>query len=254
MIKNKKLWLSGTAGLVGLVLLVGGGVYLLHSQKSGPTAQELADASASQAQSRADAAPSNNATPLTPNQSTAPTSGSSSGLTAGSVQGSSRASSSSLGHLNTSNQSGIPTPATTNQSSSNNSSNNTPSNPFDPTTFAQYDKYDKEQSSLMADVQAGTGATLEAGKKAVVYYRGWLTNGTLFDQSRTDSSGKLQPFSFTVGAHQVISGWDQGLIGMKVGGVRLLIVPPAAGYGSTAQGSIPANSLLVFQVQLVAVQ
>jgi FKBP-type peptidyl-prolyl cis-trans isomerase FkpA len=253
MTKNKKLWLSGTVSLFVLLLLIGGGVYILHGQKSGLTAQELADASASRAQSLADAAPSNNATPLTTNQSTAPTSASSSGLSTGTVQGNSRASSSSLGQLNTSSQTGIPTPASTNQSSSTNSGN-VPSNPFDPTTFAQYDKYDKEQSSLMADAQAGTGATLEAGKKAVVYYRGWLTNGTLFDQSRTDSSGKLQPFSFTVGAHQVISGWDQGLIGMKVGGVRLLIVPPAAGYGSTAQGSIPANSLLVFQVQLVAVQ
>lgn len=249
MIQNKK-WIIGTTSLFGLLLLAGGGIYIFHGQKPSLSAQELADASASRVQALADAAPSNNATPLTPNQSSA--SSGSNPLAAGTVQGNSRAASSNLGQLNTSSQSGLPSSSTANQSP--NTASSAPSNPFDPTTFAQYDKYDKAQSSLMADAQAGTGATLEAGKKAVVYYRGWLTNGTLFDESRADSSGKLQPFSFTVGAHQVIPGWEQGLIGMKVGGVRLLIVPPAVGYGSTAQGSIPANSLLVFQVQLVAVQ
>ena len=128
------------------------------------------------------------------------------------------------------------------------------SNPFDPTTFTQYEKYKNDQGGLFADVQAGTGATLEAGKKAAVYYRGWLTNGTKFDESRPGSDGKLTPFVFTLGQHQVITGWEQALAGMKVGGVRLVIVPPAVGYGAQAQNGIPANSVLIFQVQLAEVQ
>jgi hypothetical protein len=139
---------------------------------------------------------------------------------------------------------------------SNNSSSNQSSSSqgIDPTKFGEYEKYKNDQNSLFGDMQVGDGAELTANKKASVYYRGWLTNGQMFDQSRTGSDGKLQPFSFTLGAHQVISGWEQGLAGMKVGGVRLVIVPPAVGYGSQAQGSIPANSVLVFQVQLLAVE
>lgn len=125
---------------------------------------------------------------------------------------------------------------------------------IDPSTFSQYEKYKDNQGALFGDVQVGTGAELTANKKAAVYYRGWLTNGQMFDQSRTGSDGKTEAFIFTMGAHQVIPGWEQGLNGMKVGGVRLLIVPPAAGYGSTGQGSIPPNSVLVFQVQLAEVQ
>lgn len=125
---------------------------------------------------------------------------------------------------------------------------------IDPTTFAQYDKYKDAQSASYIDLQKGTGDTVSEGKTAVVVYRGWLTNGTLFDESKTGSDGKLQAFSFVLGQHQVITGWEQAVNGMKVGGVRLLIVPPAAGYGATGQGPIPGNSVLVFQVQLVQVQ
>ena len=126
--------------------------------------------------------------------------------------------------------------------------------PFDPSKFAEYDKYKTEQSALFGDVQVGTGATLEPTKKAVVFYRGWLTNGTKFDESRLGSDGKLTPFIFTLGAGQVIPGWEQALAGMKVGGVRLVIVPPAAGYGAKGTSGIPPNSVLVFQVQLSDVQ
>ncbi|MBC7707645.1 FKBP-type peptidyl-prolyl cis-trans isomerase [Polaromonas sp.] len=80
------------------------------------------------------------------------------------------------------------------------------SNPFDPSTYMQYEKYKNDQGGLFADVQVGTGATLEANKKAAVYYRGWLTNGTKFDESRTGADGKLAPFVFTLGSHQVITG------------------------------------------------
>lgn len=125
---------------------------------------------------------------------------------------------------------------------------------FNPTTFSQYDKYKASTGALFGEAPVGTGAELTANHKAAVYYRGWLTNGQLFDQSRPGSDGKLQPFVFTEGAHQVIPGWEEGLAGMKVGGVRLLIVPPAVGYGTAGQGSIPPNAVLVFQVQLLEVQ
>lgn len=138
-------------------------------------------------------------------------------------------------------------------SSSNNSSNNAASI-FDPKTFAQYDKYKDATNALFGDVEKGSGAELGNNMKAAVYYKGWLTNGTLFDQSRPDSSGKVQPFVFTLGAHEVIPGWEQALAGMKVGGTRLVIVPPSVGYGAQGQSSIPPNSVLIFQVQLAQVQ
>lgn len=127
-------------------------------------------------------------------------------------------------------------------------------NPFDPKTFADYEKYKPDTSALFADVLVGEGAVLEANKKAAVYYRGWLTNGTVFDESRMGADGKMTPFIFTLGAGQVIPGWEQALAGMKVGGVRLVIVPPAAGYKDQEQNGIPPNSVLVFQVQLAEVQ
>lgn len=127
-------------------------------------------------------------------------------------------------------------------------------NPFDPSKYGQYEKYKTESTALFSDVQMGTGAELKPNQKAAVFYRGWLTNGTKFDESRPGADGKMEAFVFTLGAQQVIPGWEQGLAGMKVGGVRLLIVPPAAGYGATGQGSIPPNAVLVFQVQLADVQ
>lgn len=125
---------------------------------------------------------------------------------------------------------------------------------LDPTTFAQYDKYKDSTTAMYIDLLAGTGATLSSGHEAAVYYKGWLTNGQLFDESRAGSDGKLQTFAFTLGEHKVISGWEEALDGMKAGGVRLLIIPPSTGYGANGQGSIPPNAVLVFQVQLVSVQ
>lgn len=126
--------------------------------------------------------------------------------------------------------------------------------PIDPTTFSQYDKYKEGSGALFGEIQAGNGAELGANMKAAVFYKGWLTNGQLFDQSRPNDKGEMQPFVFTLGAHQVIPGWEQALAGMKVGGTRLVIVPPAVGYGAAGQGPIPGNAVLVFQVQLAAVQ
>src|ERR1051326_116459 len=101
------------------------------------------------------------------------------------------------------------------------------------------------------DEQVGTGAEATAGKTAVVHYTGWLMNGTKFDSS----VDRNQPFSFPLGAGQVIKGWDEGVMGMKVGGKRTLIIPPALGYGARgAGGVIPPNATLKFEVQLLDVK
>jgi FKBP-type peptidyl-prolyl cis-trans isomerase FkpA len=100
------------------------------------------------------------------------------------------------------------------------------------------------------DDVVGTGAEAAAGKTVVVHYTGWLTDGTKFDSS----IDRDQPFSFPLGAGQVIKGWDEGVAGMKVGGQRTLIIPPALGYGARGAGNvIPPNATLKFQVQLLDV-
>jgi FKBP-type peptidyl-prolyl cis-trans isomerase FkpA len=97
----------------------------------------------------------------------------------------------------------------------------------------------------------GTGAEAAAGKTAVVHYTGWLMDGTKFDSS----VDRNQPFSFPLGGGQVIKGWDEGVAGMKVGGKRTLIIPPALGYGARGAGNvIPPNATLKFQVQLLDVR
>lgn len=139
-------------------------------------------------------------------------------------------------------------------SSSSGSARSSAPKELDPATFMEYEKHKDGTSALFGDMQVGSGDELTTGKKAAVYYKGWLTNGQLFDMSRPDKDGKLQPFIFELGANQVITGWEQALFGMKVGGTRLIIVPPAVGYGSSGQNGIPPNAVLVFQVQLLAVQ
>jgi FKBP-type peptidyl-prolyl cis-trans isomerase FkpA len=138
--------------------------------------------------------------------------------------------------------------------SSSSSSGSSQPKALDPGTFGEYEKYKDGESALFGDMQSGSGDELTMGKKAAVYYKGWLTNGQLFDMSRPDKDGNVQPFVFELGANQVIPGWEQALAGMKVGGTRLVIVPPAVGYGPSGQGNIPGNSVLIFQVQLLAVQ
>lgn len=100
------------------------------------------------------------------------------------------------------------------------------------------------------DVTVGTGATAAAGKSVGVHYTGWLANGTQFDSNVASSL----PLFFTLGIGQVVPGFDEGITGMKVGGERQIIIPPALGYGSSAQGTIPGNSILVFTVDLLFVQ
>ncbi len=139
-----------------------------------------------------------------------------------------------------------------NGSSSNNSSSS--SKTLDPANFKEYDKYKDSENALFGEVQVGSGAEATANSKVAVYYKGWLTNGQLFDQSPTDKDGRLQALAFTLGAREVIPGWEQGIAGMKVGGTRLLIVPPAVGYGAQGHGPVPANAVMVFLVQLVAIE
>jgi peptidylprolyl isomerase len=102
------------------------------------------------------------------------------------------------------------------------------------------------------DEVVGTGATAEPGDTVTVNYVGSLTDGTVFDASANHGSSG---FTFQLGAGQVIKGWDQGIVGMKVGGKRKLIIPASLAYGDQAVGSvIPANSTLVFEVELTNVQ
>jgi len=98
------------------------------------------------------------------------------------------------------------------------------------------------------DEVIGTGAVAAAGDLVTVNYTGKLANGTVFDTS----VGKT-PFQFTLGAGQVIPGWDQGVAGMKVGGKRTLIIPPSLAYGPNDYGPIPGNSTLTFEVELLNV-
>ena len=98
------------------------------------------------------------------------------------------------------------------------------------------------------DIKVGTGDTAEAGKAVTVHYTGWLTNGTKFDSSKD----RGQPFDFPLGGGRVIRGWDEGVQGMKVGGVRKLTIPPELGYGARgAGGVIPPNATLLFEVELL---
>ncbi len=100
------------------------------------------------------------------------------------------------------------------------------------------------------DLKVGAGPIAVAGKPVRVHYTGWLTDGKKFDSSVDSGS----PFVFTLGAGEVIRGWDEGVAGMKVGGKRQLKIPPALGYGARgAGGVIPPNATLIFDVELLGV-
>ncbi len=103
---------------------------------------------------------------------------------------------------------------------------------------------------IIEDIRIGTGAEAVAGKTVSVNYLGTLTNGTKFDSSYD----RGQAFDFPLGTGYVIKGWDLGVAGMKVGGKRKLTIPPDLGYGDRSAGSIPPNSTLVFEVELLDVK
>lgn len=101
------------------------------------------------------------------------------------------------------------------------------------------------------DVKVGDGAEAKSGQNVSVHYTGTLTDGKKFDSSKD----RNQPFNFPLGAGRVIKGWDEGVAGMKVGGVRKLVIPANLGYGAQgAGGVIPPNATLLFEVELLAVQ
>ena len=109
----------------------------------------------------------------------------------------------------------------------------------------------KTNSGLQyVDLVTGEGVAPTQGKKVKVHYVGTLTNGTTFDSSRT----RGEPFSFTIGVGQVIKGWDEGVMTMKVGGKRQLTILPDLGYGTRDLGVIPPNSTLIFEVELLNVE
>lgn len=100
------------------------------------------------------------------------------------------------------------------------------------------------------DKKVGKGAAVKSGDTVTVNYKGWLDNGKVFDTSKKPGG---KPFPFTVGAGQVIPGWDEGLQGMKVGGTRELYIPSKLGYGEQGGGPIPPNSTLHFDVDLLKI-
>lgn len=98
------------------------------------------------------------------------------------------------------------------------------------------------------EISVGQGDTASAGQFVSVHYTGWLTSGEKFDSSKD----RAEPFDFPLGQQTVIAGWDEGVQGMKVGGVRKLTIPPHLGYGAYgAGGVIPPNATLVFEVELL---
>jgi FKBP-type peptidyl-prolyl cis-trans isomerase FkpA len=106
-----------------------------------------------------------------------------------------------------------------------------------------------------SDLRVGTGADALTGRVVTVNYTGWFYNASAPEGKgvQFDSSVGQTPFSFTLGAGQVIRGWEQGVQGMKVGGIRRLVIPPSLAYGQSRYGPIPPNATLVFEIELVEV-
>ncbi|HEY0410163.1 MAG TPA: FKBP-type peptidyl-prolyl cis-trans isomerase [Candidatus Dormibacteraeota bacterium] len=101
------------------------------------------------------------------------------------------------------------------------------------------------------DIDPGSGAQAATGQHITMQYTGWLQDGSSFDSSRKAGG---QPFPFTLGNGDVIKGWDEGIVGMHLGGVRRLVIPPAIAYGPSGRPPvIPANATLTFDVQLVCI-
>lgn len=100
------------------------------------------------------------------------------------------------------------------------------------------------------DLSVGDGPAAAAGSTVSVHYTGWLTDGQKFDSSHD----RATPFSFRIGARQVIAGWEQGVAGMQVGGKRRLTIPPHLAYGRRRAGPIPPGSTLVFEIELLQIR
>jgi FKBP-type peptidyl-prolyl cis-trans isomerase len=108
---------------------------------------------------------------------------------------------------------------------------------------------------IYEDQVAGAGDAAQAGHDVSVHYTGWLFYGGERGKKFDSSKDRGDPFGFALGAGQVIKGWDEGVQGMKVGGTRVLTIPPNLGYGSRgAGGVIPPNATLIFEVELLAIE
>lgn len=105
-----------------------------------------------------------------------------------------------------------------------------------------------ENGAYFRELVVGTGAFVSAGQLLNIKYSGWLSDGTPLD-SNGDTNTTLP---FHLGTHEVISGWDEGIPGMRVGGKRQILVPPALGYGAVGSGPIPGNAVLVFVIEVVS--
>ncbi len=103
---------------------------------------------------------------------------------------------------------------------------------------------------IVSDIVVGDGREAKVGDTVTVHYIGLLKDGPEFDNSYK----KGEPFSFKVGAGEVIKGWDQGIIGIKEGGKRILVVPPTLGYGNTPVNTLPANATLLFSIELLSIR
>lgn len=126
-------------------------------------------------------------------------------------------------------------------------------NPLSPESVAKREA--EREANLkklkITDEKVGEGKEVEEGSKVLVHYTGKLENGKVFD---TSLKGKKEPFEVVVGEGRVIQGWDLGLLGMKAGGKRHLVIPPELGYGDMEAGPIPANSTLIFDIELLEVK
>ncbi|HXC14061.1 MAG TPA: FKBP-type peptidyl-prolyl cis-trans isomerase [Stellaceae bacterium] len=127
--------------------------------------------------------------------------------------------------------------------------------PFGHAVAAESQVIEMPDGLKYTDNKIGDGAVATAGSKVSVHYTGWLSKDGAKGAKFDSSLDRGQPFDFTLGAHQVIAGWDEGVAGMKVGGERTLVIPPELGYGARgAGGVIPPNATLIFDVQLLKVQ
>jgi len=132
-----------------------------------------------------------------------------------------------------------------------------PDYPIYPITRLIEGLMDNITSLQVADTRVGTGAAATAGKQVTVHYTGWL-----YDPKTPDHHGKKfdssvdrdEPFTFRLGSHQVIKGWDEGVAGMKVGGKRRLEIPGDLAYGPKGRGPVPPNAILIFDVELLKVK
>lgn len=119
--------------------------------------------------------------------------------------------------------------------------------PAAPSSYAPYSQ---------TDLRTGTGTTAVSGSTVTVNYTGWLYDSSKPDQKglQFESSIGQQPFTFTLGAGRVITGWEQGVPGMNAGGLRRLVIPPSLAYGASRNAIIPPNATLVFEIELLEVQ